>query len=157
MMRHWLSSHSEVDKKDMKFSFEIKQYHIKPMTRMLQEAIMIRRNERNPKKTVMNSRMEYSRTVLPRETDPAQSLEEECREKEIDEEIDKIRMDEMKTRRMEMEKKRLNKENMKRKVNKEAEANNKRQKREFIRKEDVENIREQSSRMEDYKVISNLK
>ena len=65
------------------------------MQRMISEAILIRKAENNASKTVMNNRIEFSRTVLPDLNIKALTHKEIQEEAEIDAQIDKLRKEKM--------------------------------------------------------------
>merc|ERR1712121_360650 len=90
MIRHMIRDHKQIpietSKEFMKFT--ILEYHRKPIERMVAEATEIRRMKKLPKKKLLNSKMEYSRTLIPEITEKPITEREMEEERELDNLID---------------------------------------------------------------------
>jgi len=69
MLKHILREHTEIEIEDVRLTFKVARYHQTPLSRMIHEALEIKRSVSNPKRKNMNSKIEYCRKTLPDITD----------------------------------------------------------------------------------------
>ena len=65
MLKYILREHGDQQVGDIKFTFEIIRFHQTPLSRMIHEALEIKRSISDPLRRNINSKIEYNRTSLP--------------------------------------------------------------------------------------------
>ena len=65
MMKHFISSHWEERKENVRFRFEVKKYCRTAFERQIFEAVAIKRSRNDPQVSNLNSKCEYTRCILP--------------------------------------------------------------------------------------------
>lgn len=100
ILRHMISVHQEVPREqhESSFKFKILEFHRKPLERMIAESTEIKRYLRFENKKLLNSKLEYNRTIIPDITEEAVSVEEIRREEEVDNIIDDMRKEKMRNK-----------------------------------------------------------
>ena len=93
MLKHWLKRHRKegMELEDVRYTFEAMRFFRSPLERMVCEALEIKRALENPKVELMNSKVEFSRTVLPNIEGRKVTKEEEGEEKALEEEIENLK------------------------------------------------------------------
>merc|ERR1711915_177913 len=80
ILRHWIKAHRQdnplEDMKDL-INFDVVEFHEKSLERLINEASEIRRYYRNENKTLLNSKLEYNRSLVPDLRDKGISKSEE--------------------------------------------------------------------------------
>ena len=85
--------HPSIPLEDMvgNFKFTVLEYHQKALERMVAESTEIKRMLSLQTKTILNSKLEYNRTIIPDISENPISPEELKREEEIDEKVEHLR------------------------------------------------------------------
>ena len=93
ILRHMIHKHPSVLLEDMigSFKFSVLEYHQKALERMVAESTEIKRMINLETKTILNSKLEYNRTIIHDISESPISPEELEREKEIDEKAEHLR------------------------------------------------------------------
>ena len=65
MLKHIMREHKDMEIGDIQFTFEVIRYHQSPLSRMIHEALEIKRSIGDPMRRNINSKIEFNRTTLP--------------------------------------------------------------------------------------------
>ena len=91
MLKHLLREHQNLNPEDLRFEWKVLKIHAKATERMINESVRIKLEMRDGKNRLMNSKVEYNRSVVPDLRDRILTEDEKAEEERLEEMIEKMK------------------------------------------------------------------